>query len=116
MLPFIRPDAFLVTVGLFVFTALAEIVGCYLPYLWLRHGRSAWLLFPAVAGLALFAFLLTLYPTAAGRAYAAYGGVYVSVALVWLWAVDGVRPDCWDLIGVAFCLTGMGVIMLAPHG
>ena len=115
MLPFTHPGGFLVALGLFVFTALAEIVGCYLPYLWLRHGRSAWLLPPAAASLALFAFLLTLHPTAAGRAYAAYGGVYVSVALVWLWAVDGVRPDRWDLIGVAFCLAGMGVFVLAPR-
>ena len=106
----------LFTVALFVVTALAEIVGCYLPYLWLRHGRSAWLLIPAAASLGLFAWLLTLHPTAAGRAYAAYGGVYVSVALAWLWAVDGVRPDRWDMIGVILCLSGMAVIMLVPRG
>jgi small multidrug resistance family-3 protein len=104
------------TTGLFVLTALAEILGCYLPYLWLRQSRSAWLLVPAVLSLAIFAWLLTLHPTAAGRTYAAYGGVYVSVALVWLWAVDGVRPDRWDLIGVALCISGMAVIMLAPRG
>jgi small multidrug resistance family-3 protein len=104
------------TTGLFLVTALAEILGCYLPYLWLRQSRSAWLLVPAALSLAGFAWLLTLHPTAAGRTYAAYGGVYVSVALVWLWAVDGVRPDCWDLIGVALCLSGMAVIMLAPRG
>jgi small multidrug resistance family-3 protein len=104
------------TTGLFLVTALAEILGCYLPYLWLRQSRSAWLLVPAALSLAGFAWLLTLHPTAAGRTYAAYGGVYVSVALVWLWAVDGVRPDCWDLIGVALCLSGIAVIMLAPRG
>lgn len=104
------------TTGLFVLTALAEILGCYLPYLSLRQSRSAWLLVPAVLSLAIFAWLLTLHPTAAGRTYAGYGGVYVSVALVWLWAVDGVRPDRWDLIGVALCISGMAVIMLAPRG
>ena len=78
------------TFALFVATALAEIVGCYLPYLWLRQGKPAWLLVPAAASLALFAWLLTLHPQAAGRVYAAYGGVYVAVALAWLWWADGV--------------------------
>jgi len=68
------------TFALFIATALAEIVGCYLPYLWLKQGRSAWLLVPAAASLALFAWLLTLHETAAGRVYAAYGGVYIGVA------------------------------------
>lgn len=72
------------TFGLFVATALAEIVGCYLPYLWLKQGRSAWVLVPAAASLALFAWLLSQHPTAAGRVYAAYGGVYIGVAIVWL--------------------------------
>ncbi len=96
---------------LFVVTALAEIVGCWLPWLWLRRDGSAWLLLPAAASLALFAWLLTLHPTASGRIYAAYGGVYVSVALCWLWAVDGIRPTRWDMAGVALCLAGMAVIM-----
>jgi len=103
------------TFGLFVLTALAEIVGCYLPYLWLKQGRSAWLLLPAAASLALFAWLLTLHPHAAGRVYAAYGGIYISVALVWLWAVDSVRPTVADWIGVGLCLLGMAVIMLGPR-
>jgi small multidrug resistance family-3 protein len=102
-------------VPLFFATAVAEIVGCYLPYLWLRQGKPVWLLLPAAVSLALFSWLLTLHPTAAGRVYAAYGGVYVSVAIVWLWAVDGVRPDRWDCLGVALCLAGMTVIMLARH-
>lgn len=97
---------------LFVLTALAEIVGCYLPCLWLRHGKSAWLLLPAGLSLAIFAWLLTLHPTAAGRVYAAYGGVYVTVALGWLWLVDGIRPATSDFVGVALCLAGMGIIML----
>ena len=103
-----------ITTALFTITALAEIVGCYLPYLWLREGKSGWLLLPAACSLALFAWLLTLHPTAAGRVYAAYGGVYIAIAILWLWVVDGVRPTRWDLLGVAVCLAGMGIIMLAP--
>lgn len=103
------------TALLFVVTALAEIIGCYLPYLWLRHGKSPLLLVPAALSLAAFAWLLTLHPTAAGRVYAAYGGVYISVALAWLWAVDGVRPQTADYVGVVLCLAGMGVIMFAPR-
>jgi len=103
------------TLLLFLVTALAEIVGCYLPYLWLRKDGSAWLLVPAAASLALFAWLLTLHPTASGRVYAAYGGVYVSMAIFWLWAVDAVKPTRWDLLGAGLCLTGMAVIMFAPR-
>lgn len=105
---------FLKVFGLFVLTALAEIVGCYLPYLWLKHGHSAWLLLPAALSLAVFAWLLTLHPHAAGRVYAAYGGVYISVALIWLWAVDSVRPTITDFVGVAVCLLGMAIIMFGP--
>lgn len=100
---------------LFVVTAVAEIVGCYLPYLCLKQGRSAWLLVPAALSLALFAWLLTLHPTAAGRTYAAYGGVYIAVAVVWLWRVDGIRPTAWDLVGSLVALLGMAIIMLAPR-
>ena len=85
---------------LFVLTALAEIVGCWLPYLWLRQGKSACLLLPAAASLALFAWLLTLHPTASGRVYAAYGGVYVCVALLWLWLADGIAPRRSDWLGM----------------
>jgi small multidrug resistance family-3 protein len=107
---------YVITAGLFAITAFAEIVGCYLPYLWLRQGKPAWLLLPSAASLALFAWLLTLHPTAAGRVYAAYGGMYVTIALVWLWLVDGVRPAGWDYLGVALCLAGMAVIMFTPRG
>jgi small multidrug resistance family-3 protein len=103
------------TLGLFVATAVAEIVGCYLPYLWLKKSGSTWLLLPAAASLALFAWLLSLHPTATGRVYAAYGGVYISVAILWLWFVDAVRPTAWDLLGVAVCLVGMAIIMLGPR-
>lgn len=103
--------------GLFVLTAVAEIVGCYLPYLWLRKSGSAWLLIPAGLSLALFAWLLTLHPQAAGRVYAAYGGVYVGVAIFWLWMVDSIKPTTIDLVGAAISLAGMAVIMLGarPH-
>jgi small multidrug resistance family-3 protein len=100
---------------LFLVTAVAEIVGCYLPYLWLREGKSAWLLVPAALSLALFAWLLSLHPTAAGRVYAAYGGVYVFVAILWLWTVDGIRPTVWDIVGSLVALTGMAIIMFAPR-
>ena len=103
------------TLGLFVATAVAELVGCYLPYLWLRQGRPMWLLAPAAASLGLFAWLLTLHPTAAGRTYASYGGVYVATALLWLWLVDGHRPDRWDLVGGLVTITGMAIIAFAPH-
>ena len=103
------------TLGRVVATALAEIVGCYLPYLWLKQGQSAWLLLPAALSLALFAWLLSLHPTAAGRAYAAYGGVYIGVAILWLWAVDKVTPSTSDWVGVAVCFVGMGIIMFGPR-
>ena len=101
--------------GLFAVTAVAEIVGCYLPWLVLKQGRSAWLLIPAAASLALFAWLLTLHPSAAGRTYAAYGGMYIAVALVWLWLVDGVTLTLWDLAGASIALVGMAVIALQPE-
>jgi len=103
------------TVALFVVTALAEIIGCYLPYLWLKQSGSIWLLFPAAVSLAVFAWLLTLHPAAAGRVYAAYGGVYVAVALGWLWAVDGIRPSVWDVVGIGVTLAGMAIIAFAPR-
>lgn len=103
------------TFALFAATALAEIIGCYLPYLWLKQGCSAWLLLPAAISLALFVWLLTLHPQAAGRVYAAYGGVYISVALLWLWVVDAVRPTWTDWLGVAVCLIGAGIIVVGAR-
>lgn len=103
------------TLLLFLVTAVAEIVGCYLPWLWLRQDKSAWLLVPAGLSLAFFAWLLSLHPTAAGRVYAAYGGVYIFVAILWLWAVDGIRPTAWDLAGSLVALAGMAIIMFAPR-
>lgn len=98
--------------SLFTVTAVAEIVGCYLPYLWLRKGGSPLLLIPGTASLLLFAWLLSLHPTGAGRTYAAYGGVYVFAALIWLWAVEGQRPTQWDVVGVGLALVGMAIIVL----
>ena len=103
------------TLLLFALTAVAEIVGCYLPWLWLKQGASIWLLVPAALSLALFVWLLTLHPSASGRVYAAYGGVYVSVALLWLWQVDGVQPSRWDIAGVLVCLLGVGLIAFQPR-
>lgn len=103
------------TFGLFALTAVAEIVGCYLPYLWLRDRAGAWVLAPAALSLVAFVWLLSLHPAAAGRTYAAYGCVYVAVALGWLWAVDGIRPDRWDVLGGSLALVGMSIIAFAPR-
>lgn len=103
------------TLFLFLITAVAEILGCYLPYLWLKEEKSVWLLLPAVTSLALFAWLLSLHPAAAGRVYAAYGGVYIFVAIMWLWLVDGIRPTTWDVVGSIVALVGMAIIMFAPR-
>lgn len=101
--------------GLFTLTAIAEIVGCYLPYLWLKEDKSIWLLIPASVSLALFVWLLSLHPQAAGRVYAAYGGVYISVALMWLWVVDAIKPTMTDFIGVGICLLGVFIIMFGSQ-
>ncbi|HEN3466156.1 TPA: YnfA family protein [Yersinia enterocolitica] len=96
---------------LFFVTALAEIIGCFLPYLWLRKGASMWLLLPAAASLVLFVWLLTLHPAASGRVYAAYGGVYVATALIWLRVVDGVKLSLFDWVGAGVALVGMLIIV-----
>lgn len=99
------------TLLLFVVTAIAEIVGCYLPYVWLRKGGSVWLLIPAALALAVFAWLLTMHPAASGRVYAAYGCIYVVTALFWLKIVDGVPLTTTDLIGGAIAIAGMLIIV-----
>lgn len=100
---------------LFAVTALAEIIGCYLPWLILKEGKPAWLWIPAIGFLLLFAWLLTLHPSAAGRTYAAYGGMYISVALLWLYFVEQIKLTSWDIAGAALALAGMAVIMLQPR-
>lgn len=98
---------------IFPAAALAEIAGCFAAWAVLRQGASLWWLVPGGVALGLFAWLLTLAPgDAAGRAFAAYGGVYVAASLVWLMAVEGFRPNAWDLGGAALCLLGAGVIVL----
>lgn len=104
------------TTALFLVTALAEIIGCFLPYLWLRKGGSSWLLLPAMISLSLFVWLLTLHPAASGRVYAAYGGVYVATALVWLRVVDGERLSVLDWVGAGIALLGMAIIVLGWNG
>ncbi|MBZ9660954.1 YnfA family protein [Mesorhizobium sp. ESP-6-4] len=97
--------------------ALAEIAGCFSFWAWWRLEKSALWLLPGLISLALFASLLSLVGTdAAGRAYAAYGGIYIAASLGWLWLVEGVRPDRWDLAGAALCIVGASVILLAPRG
>ena len=101
--------------ALFILTALAEIVGCYLPWLVLKQGKAGWLLVPAAVSLALFSWLLTLHPAAACRTYAAYGGIYIAVALLWLRYVDGVALTRWDVAGACVALLGMAIIVVQPR-
>src|SRR5690606_16489537 len=103
------------TVGLFALTALAEIIGCYLPYLWLREGKSIWLLVPGALSLVAFVWLLSLHPTATGRVYAAYGGVYISMAIIWLWTANGIRQSMLYFLGSIVALLCMSIIMFAPR-
>jgi small multidrug resistance family-3 protein len=102
---------------IYALAALAEIGGCFAFWAWLRMGKPVWWLLPGVAALVLFAWLLTLSPAEhAGRAYAVYGGIYIVATLGWLWAVEGFRPDRWDLIGGAVCLAGAAIILWGPRG
>ncbi|HWL58830.1 MAG TPA: YnfA family protein [Paracoccus sp. (in: a-proteobacteria)] len=101
----------------FILAALAEIAGCFAFWAWLRLGKSPLWAVPGVASLIIFACALTLVPSdAAGRAYAAYGGIYIAASLIWLWLVEGVRPDRWDMTGALICLIGAAVILFAPRG
>ena len=100
----------------YIAAAFSEIAGCFSFWAWLRLGKTPLWTVPGIAALALFAWLLTLVDSnAAGRAYAAYGGVYIATSLFWLWAFEGIRPDRWDVIGAAVCLLGTGIIMLGPR-
>ncbi|MEQ1511492.1 MAG: YnfA family protein [Lysobacteraceae bacterium] len=104
------------TALVYTFAALAEIAGCFGFWLWLRLDKSIWLLPLSLASLAGFAWLLTLVETnAAGRAYAAYGGVYIVASIVWLWQVEKIRPDRWDIIGAGICLIGAAIILFMPR-
>ncbi|MEQ8396128.1 YnfA family protein [Thalassobaculum sp.] len=104
------------SLAVYLGAAVAEIAGCFAFWAWLRLDRSPLWLMPGLVALALFAFLLTRVDLAfAGRAYAAYGGVYIAASLAWLWAVEGQSPDRWDLVGAAVCVLGAAIILLAPH-
>jgi small multidrug resistance family-3 protein len=105
------------TTIVYIAAAIAEIAGCFAFWGWLRLGKPTWWLIPGVASLIVFAYLLTLVETeAAGRAYAAYGGIYIASSLLWLWSVEGVRPDRWDMTGAAICLVGAAIILGGPRG
>lgn len=106
----LRPAAF------YLLAAVGEIAGCFAFWAWLRLGKSPWWLLPGVVALAVFALALTRIETDfAGRAFAAYGGVYIAASLAWLWLVEGARPDRWDLIGAAVCLAGTAIILFGPR-
>jgi small multidrug resistance family-3 protein len=102
--------------AIYALAAVAEIAGCFAFWAWMKLDKPIWWLIPGMASLALFAWLLTLIETAAaGRAYAAYGGIYIAASLAWLWIVEGVRPDRWDATGVAFALVGTAIILGGPR-
>jgi small multidrug resistance family-3 protein len=104
------------SLAIYIGAALAEIAGCFAFWGWLRLGKPAWWLMPGVVSLVAFAYLLTLIESpAAGRTFAAYGGVYIATSLGWLWLIEGIRPDRWDLSGAAICLLGAGLILLGPR-
>ena len=109
-------ETFFMTYLIYTAAALAEIAGCFSFWAWWRLEKSPLWLLPGLVSLALFAFLLSLVDTdAAGRAYAAYGGIYIAASLAWLWLIEGMRPDRWDLAGAALCIVGASVILLAPR-
>ena len=104
------------TLAVYAAAALAEIAGCFAFWAWLRLDRSALRLIPGMLSLAAFAWLLTLVETeAAGLAYAAYGGIYIVSSILWLWLVEGARPDRWDIVGAAVCVLGAGIILMVPR-
>ena len=105
------------SVAYYVAAAVAEIGGCFAFWAWLRLGRSALWALPGAVALIVFAFLLTRIDAVfAGRAYAAYGGVYIAASLVWMWTVEGARPDRWDVAGALVCLGGAAIILFGPRG
>ncbi|MDX0447451.1 YnfA family protein [Sinorhizobium medicae] len=102
--------------AIYFLAALAEIAGCFTFWAWLRLGKSGLWLLPGMASLAIFAWLLTMVDTpAAGRAYAAYGSIYIIASLCWLWVAEGARPDRWDMTGAAVALAGSAIILAGPR-
>lgn len=101
---------------IYSFAALAEIAGCFGFWAWLKLDKSAWWLIPSILSLALFAYLLTLIDTeVAGRAYAAYGGIYIVASVLWIWLAEGSKPDRWDIAGATVALCGAAIILLGPR-
>ncbi|MFN3294748.1 MAG: YnfA family protein [Gemmobacter sp.] len=104
-------------IPIYAAAALAEIAGCFAFWAWARLDKPVWWLLPGMASLAAFGWLLAQSPAdAAGRSYAAYGGVYIAASLIWLWAMEGQRPDPRDLAGAGLCLIGAAIILWAPRG
>ena len=102
--------------AIYIFAAMAEIAGCFAFWAWLRLGKSVYWLLPGIVCLVVFAVLLTRIDSGfAGRAYAAYGAVYIGASLVWLWLMEGQQPDNWDLMGAAICMLGATVILWGPR-
>jgi small multidrug resistance family-3 protein len=108
--------ASMLTYGLYALAAIAEIAGCFSFWVWLRLAKPVWWLAPGMVSLALFAWLLALVPSeAAGRTFAAYGGIYIVASIIWLWLVEGRAPDRWDISGAAVCLVGTAIILFGPR-
>lgn len=106
----------MLSIGIYAGAAIAEIAGCFAFWAWLRMSKSILWLIPGCLSLVIFAYLLTRVDSAAaGRAYAAYGGIYITFAVLWLWGAEGVRPDRWDVGGTVLCLLGAAVILFGPH-
>ena len=106
----------MLTIAAYIGAALAEIAGCFAFWAWLRLDKPVWWVLPGLLALVLFAYLLTLVDSAAaGRTYAAYGGVYIVSSVCWLWLVEGVRPDRWDAVGAMVCLIGAMIIVAGPR-
>jgi small multidrug resistance family-3 protein len=104
------------TLFAYVGAAVAEIAGCFAFWAFIRLGKPVWWLIPGATSLLLFAYLLTLVDSpAAGRTYAAYGGIYIAASVAWLWGIEGLRPDRWDVTGAALCLAGAAVIIAGPR-
>jgi small multidrug resistance family-3 protein len=104
------------TAFVYIGAAIAEIAGCFAFWAWLRLGQPVWWLVPGIGSLVVFASLLTFVDAShAGRAYAAYGGIYIAASLLWLWAMEGARPDRWDVIGAAICVAGAAIILYGPR-
>lgn len=105
------------TIPTYILAAFGEISGCFAFWVWLRLDRSPWWLIPGVASLGLFAWALTrIKADFAGRAYAAYGGIYILASLVWMWVVEGSHPDRWDTVGAVICILGAAIIIFGPRG